>query len=407
MSKNEEERVVIALEPEAAALYCKSVNLTSAAAAIPNVESTSLAYESGTRYLLADLGGGTVDVTVHEVQSDDLIRELHHATGGAWGGIYVDQNFVQLIERIFDKKSIEKYRKEHRGDWVELVSIKFESAKRCAQEDGTLYVELPHSFHDFMKDVENKPVKDCVNRFGNPDVRLARGSLSLQYPEVRKLFEPVFSNISSHLKTLLEKVPGVKFMILLGGFATCALLQNYLKAEFEKSFRLRVVVARECSLSVVMGSVLFGHNPLAFLSRRVKYTYGVESSRDFVDGMDPKSLRTYGDDGKAKCIKTFTVFARKNTEIEIGHEIIDTFSPLCSDSKEVKVIVCASEDENPRYTTDVRKAAVMLLPMPDTAKGKSRVIKVFMKFGATEITVRSEDLSSGNSVGRKVELDFL
>ena len=394
---------MIALEPEAAALYCKSV--TPVTAALHDVQDTSPAYQSGMRYLLADLGGGTVDVAVHEVQSDDMIRELHHATGGAWGGTYVDQNYVRLLERIFGKKSINKFRSRYQSDWIDMISMKFESAKRLAQLEENLHIELPYNFHEFMKD-EGKTVLDCVNRFENPDVKASRGSLSLPYGEIKKLFEPVFSNISSHLKRLIGKVPGIKFMILVGGFATCTLLQTYLNAEFESSFSGRVIVSPQCSFSVVMGSVLFGHDPLAFISRRVKYTYGVESSRDFAYG-DPEELRTLGDDGKEKCTKTFTVFARKNAEIEIGEEITDTFSPLCPDSTEVKVIVCVSEDENPRYTTDVRKAAVMTLPMPDTAKGKSRKIKVFMKFGATEIVVRSEDESSGNSVGQKIHLDFL
>ena len=372
---------------------------------VPDAVKTSLAYETGTRYLLADLGGGTVDCAVHEVQSDNLIRELHHATGGAWGGIYVDENFVQLLERIFGKKLINKFRRNNQGNWDDILTTKFEAAKRIVQPEKALRLDLPFSFHAFMND-EGTSVKECIDRFDNDDVNFTRGYLSLKYPEVKKLFDPVFRNISSHLKTLLEKVPGVKFLILVGGFASCTLLQTYMKAEFESSFGVRVMVSQECSLCVVMGSVLFGHDPLAFVSRRVKYTYGVQSSRDFAYD-DPEELRTLGEDGVEKCTKTFTIYVRKNTEIELGHEIMNTFTPLCPDSNEVKVIVCASEDENPRYTTDVRKAAVMLLPMPETAKGKSRVIKVFMKFGATEISVRSEDVSTGNSVGQKVHLDFL
>ena len=376
--------------------------------AVHETENTSVAYESGTRYLLADLGGGTVDVAVHEVQQDDLIRELHHATGGAWGGTYVDKNFVDLLVRVFGQASIDKFRREHQGDWVDLMSNKFESAKRCAEQNGKLFVELPFDFYGFMIS-EGKSVKDSINRFNNANVKFSHGKLTINFPEVRKLFEPVFANILAHLKHLLEKISNIKFMILVGGFATCRLLQDYLKEAFEKSFGLRVIAAREPSLSVVMGSVLFGHDPLVFLSRRVKYTYGVESSRDFRRGVDPESQLTYGDDGVAKCAFTFTVFVRKNTEIEIGQEIVNTFSPLCPDSIEVKVIICTSDDVNPRYTTDegVKKAAVMKLPMPNTAKGKNRVIKVFMQFGATEVVVRSEDMSSGNMAKRRVLLDFL
>lgn len=41
--------------------------------------------------------GGTVDVTVHQVIVDGKLRELHRASGGAWGGTKVDQAYEQFI----------------------------------------------------------------------------------------------------------------------------------------------------------------------------------------------------------------------------------------------------------------------------------------------------------------------
>ena len=41
--------------------------------------------------------GGTIDITIHEVQPDGRLKELYHANGGAWGGTYVDKvRFVLL-----------------------------------------------------------------------------------------------------------------------------------------------------------------------------------------------------------------------------------------------------------------------------------------------------------------------
>ena len=37
------------------------------------------------------VSGGTIDITVHEVQFDGHLKELYHANGGAWGGTFVDQ----------------------------------------------------------------------------------------------------------------------------------------------------------------------------------------------------------------------------------------------------------------------------------------------------------------------------
>ena len=48
--------------------------------------SDSYIFSKGMRYMVVDCGGGTVDITVHEMENDGLLRELYKATGGAYGG---------------------------------------------------------------------------------------------------------------------------------------------------------------------------------------------------------------------------------------------------------------------------------------------------------------------------------
>ena len=43
--------------------------------------------------------GGTVDITVHEVTSSGGLKEMYAATGGDWGGTYVDKAF--RYKRLF------------------------------------------------------------------------------------------------------------------------------------------------------------------------------------------------------------------------------------------------------------------------------------------------------------------
>ena len=46
------------------------------------------------QYILA---GGTVDITVHEVQGDGNVKELYKANGGPWGGKSVNEAFLQFL----------------------------------------------------------------------------------------------------------------------------------------------------------------------------------------------------------------------------------------------------------------------------------------------------------------------
>ena len=51
-----------------------------------NIETIDLyAFCIGTRYVVVDCGGGTVDITVHELSSTGQLIELHRATGGPHG----------------------------------------------------------------------------------------------------------------------------------------------------------------------------------------------------------------------------------------------------------------------------------------------------------------------------------
>eukprot|EP00118_Oscarella_pearsei_P014368 m.122740 g.122740 ORF g.122740 m.122740 type:complete len:581 (+) comp37797_c0_seq11:1208-2950(+) len=402
-SRDQPDRLVIALEPEAAALYCKSVSLMSG---VSEVEDTTEAYKSGTKYLLADCGGGTVDVAVHEVGADGTMRELHHATGGAWGGTYVDNNFVSLLERMFGKESIERFQKDHQGEWVNLISQKFEAAKRCAEIDKSIHVEFPLNFYLFMQE-QNSSVEDCIKSLSNSDLKFFRGCLRINYAEVAKLFESVFANIVTHLKDVIEKIDGIEYVILVGGFATCPLLQIHLKEQLESSYCVRVVVARESSLAVVMGSVLFGHDPKALTARRAKYTYGVASHKVFEQG-DDNSRRITDDYGRTLCRDAFIIFVKKNQEIKVNEEIQCTFEPTKKDCAESFFQIGLSEDENPHYFDSDRMKKTALLTVRTGSQSKKKpAFTVFMKFGATEVKIRAVNMSTEKNDEIHFDLDFL
>lgn len=44
-----------------------------------------------------------MDITVHEVMENENLKELHKASGGAWGGTRVDEAFLQFIIKLVGK----------------------------------------------------------------------------------------------------------------------------------------------------------------------------------------------------------------------------------------------------------------------------------------------------------------
>ncbi|WAQ98305.1 HS12A-like protein, partial [Mya arenaria] len=58
-------------------------------------------FQEGTKYMVVDAGGGTIDVIVHEIVGDNKLKELTSASGGPWGGTLVDKEFDAFMETIF------------------------------------------------------------------------------------------------------------------------------------------------------------------------------------------------------------------------------------------------------------------------------------------------------------------
>lgn len=125
-SEKRPNQLIIALEPEAASLYCRRLKLNQLVNEnIMKTDSTGLnlekSFEKGNRYVVVDCGGGTVDITVHEVEDDKgKLREIYFG-GGAFGSICIDKQFELILMRIFGQEFIEKYKVQYASGFVDLM----------------------------------------------------------------------------------------------------------------------------------------------------------------------------------------------------------------------------------------------------------------------------------------------
>ena len=58
-----------------------------------------------------NVAGGTMDVTAHEIDEDDNIKEIYHATGGDFGGTKVDKQFQDLLDKVFGGDFMDDFRR--------------------------------------------------------------------------------------------------------------------------------------------------------------------------------------------------------------------------------------------------------------------------------------------------------
>ena len=225
-------------------------------------------------------------MAIHEVIEKGSIKEIDKITGGPYGGIRVNQEFERLLGDLFGEARLNAYKEKFPSDWLALMND-FEGKKQGFRMLGgkMTNIRYPASFASL---VEQNTVKE---RYDENDVRLKRNEYLCISPNIMevKLFAPVLSDIRDHLKRLQErtKALNVTTMILVGGFADSPILQNEIKNEFSKDFR--VVVPRNAAIAVVQGAVLFGKNPAKITERVMSTTYGADCSRDFDKFVHPSA----------------------------------------------------------------------------------------------------------------------
>lgn len=119
-------RLMLVLEPEAASLFCldKPVNVVQDA----DHSATIVALNKGEKYILADIGGGTTDICIHEVLEGHTLREIHRSTGDIKGGMNINEEFTQLLMKLVGTHIWMKFKNES-SEYFELMND-FETKKR-------------------------------------------------------------------------------------------------------------------------------------------------------------------------------------------------------------------------------------------------------------------------------------
>ncbi|XP_064601149.1 heat shock 70 kDa protein 12B-like [Liolophura sinensis] len=390
------DQLAIALEPEAASIFCQSL-LANSRSDDEFCDADDIS-RNGSRYIVVDAGGGTVDTTVHEVMLSGDLKELHKASGGGWGGTQVDDQFTELLLKIFTVKVMKEFGKHHKSDWLELEK-EFEINKRriSSNDEQKFTFRLPASLHETFSFHSKCSLEDQVAESGlSEDVRFTGDKMRISGKMMQSLMKPTIQKIITHVETLMAdpKCRGISHILLVGGFSESPFLQE----EFRKNFRsVNVVTPLDAVLSVVKGAVIFGHQPGAIGIRLAAFTYGICSFSTFVDGdHDPDKLIMI--EGERECQDIFNRFVSVDEEVPYGMETSEhTFNPIYSGQTKMGLEVYKSTVTKPKYTTDPScfHLGTFTVDMPDLTGEKDREVGVKFIVGGTELKVKAHEKTTG------------
>lgn len=362
--------------------------------------------------MVVDAGGGTIDITVHEVQENGTLKELHKANGGDWGGTKVDESFKSLLADIVGNDVMEAFGSIHKYDFLEFLTD-FEVKKRTIHPKLAEKVtfKVPISLLETYRETNpGSNIKTAITSKSKYKNKLTwtGDKLRMDAEITKALFDESCKKIVDHLKQLFRHsvVKDVSSILLVGGFSESPMLQVAIKEAFIDK---KVIVPQDAGLAVLKGAVLYGHQPKTISARICKYTYGVGTTQIYDSNIHPKSKKIIRKNGDERCKDIFSIHVRVGQLVKVGEpQVNQNYTVAEADQTAIGFSIYTSNNKEPTYTTDEGciRLGKLTLQMPDTSKGKNRGANVHMTFSGTEIVVTAVDQDDPEKVV-STTVDFL
>ncbi|XP_052218754.1 heat shock 70 kDa protein 12A-like [Dreissena polymorpha] len=328
------DRLKLALEPEAAAVCCEALGHTLV----------------GHKFMVVDLGGGTADISVHEKQSDGSLKNIHAPSGGPWGGIYVDANFIEFMAELFGTMAINALQSKDMYDYFDMIRD-FEVKKRKfefdSQSDITFRIPI------ILKEISEEQCHQSLSerlaslKYGRKVFTRGRDKLGVNSSIIQNWFTEPVSKTVNHISRVLkeQRMKDVGLIVLVGGFADSPYVQQRFRQELPEK---QLIVPGEAGLAVLKGAVMFGHKPDIISSRVMDHTYGVKINEIYDEEKHPIDKKVYRQ-GEWRVENCFEIFVRANDDVPVDSKVTRNFT--LSDNPDY-VVIHRTQNEDPIFTTE-------------------------------------------------------
>ncbi|KAF2973206.1 hypothetical protein GQX73_g304 [Xylaria multiplex] len=265
-------------EPEAAAL-----------AAI-NGHNKYDTLECGQTFIIADLGGGTVDLISFRVKSIKprlLLEEVVEGEGALCGATFLDQAFLSCLEKKVrqmkqNERNMKSWQQMHPEEKRRIMNTVWEKGIKRKYYDGHSGYRIDLGAHGTRR----------------PHVFLDKVDLN-------DTFDSVYENVSTLVKGQIDAIAAKtgdlpQFIVLTGGFGRC----EYIYRKLNQQYKDRIEILFESNdrpwTAVARGAVLSGvahmTNQDQVDSHISRYSYGWVKEENFEQGgsVEAKTPLVYG-----------------------------------------------------------------------------------------------------------------
>ncbi|XP_048762074.1 heat shock 70 kDa protein 12A-like isoform X1 [Ostrea edulis] len=355
-----DDQLMLAYEPEAAALYCRLLPIDKFESGGEHKELVLQTFERGKTFMVLDLGGGTVDFTVQQTTSTGKMKSIYEVCGGPWGGTRVDEEFRQFLIKLMGADVLSEFKDECRSDYLDLMRmLEVKKRKVDLHSNHAIQIRISPVLFEILEEHTGCKISEIISQSPYASsVTCSNDKLNIDINLFRSFFRNSLHDIIYHLRGILEdqSCKSLLGIVVVGGFADSPFVIDRLKDAFPGK---RIIVPMGAGLAVAKGAVLYGHNPDIICSRVCRYTYGDDVCEPFIEGQHPYADMTTFDDMKY-CRNVFRKFFEKGEKVSLGEK--RSFTADCDfrdknreyqREEPLKIKVYVSKKLNPMLIHDV------------------------------------------------------
>ena len=417
------ERLSLVFEPEAAATWCK--HLTSDSVRDCG-EATGLLTTDGC-FLTVDIGGGTIDVTAHQVERDGRMKVYNLPCGKICGGTTVNQAFRTFLgKEIVHDEAFTKYLSGNDGfmrdaELLGLLDDKFEETKKefadSSSNDTNYYaVEMPPSFLTIYEDELQTFKQKSIDDGDDVEYDECGGQLCVSERVMQNLFAYCLEEIKQCTDETMDAIgKRVDIIYLVGGFGGCRYIAEHMRLHYHG--KVIVIIPVEQELAVVRGACLQHRDGVL---READATYGIGTNVPFdeLNHIHRNGEQYIDSDGRRWCANLFQPYIQIHDGLDPDHVYITTFTGSANKTilrvnlySTLKTTVHYIRDQNGSKPHSLRHLGwlniehnVKLADGKDLHWSKRR-LEVVLDFSSIEILVHARFVDNGKRV--KASADFL
>ncbi len=414
------ERLSLVYEPDAAAAWCKQLSeedVRTSDDAAPPVTTDNF-------FLTIDVGGGTIDVTGHQVLPNGRMKRVNIPHGEVYGGAIINQAFQKYLEKeVVDDCNFSRYlsskdKAENEAELYGLIYHEFERTKITFAEsnpgsESCFMVQLPFQFSTIYKRSLQRFKAKNIDKGHDVAYKQRTQQLQISRQKMISFFNPNMTKLHeciTRAKDAIVQKYGNKFEIfyLVGGFGGCQYVADDI-CKCYKSDLLKVLIPSNHDLAVVRGACVYYDKDI-LLSADATYGLGKSMKYDSSNPVHSRGSKVISDAGVILCNHLFQPIVQIGQDFENDSVFVDCLIPFDASDTSAEISIYSGSVDYVDFTTDkqsLKKLATLTL---DISEGMhlpvdERFLDVLFDFNGIEIKVYARYRYNDRRVNASI--DFL